>query len=310
MPRKKVEKIYNLPLMSLVYQASRIHNKYFSFQTVQMANLLSIKTGSCPEDCSYCSQSSHYKTFVTPEKLIEPEVVLQQAERAKKLGATRFCMGGAWRSIPRGDKFKTLLKMVKEVSSLGLQTCFSMGMLSLQQAKALKKAGLYAYNHNIDTSPRFYSKIITTRTFQDRLESIRNIQKAKLSLCCGGILGLGETHEDRIDFINVLSKLRPRPDSVPINTLVPVEGTKLEATRPIPFLDIIRVIATVRCIIPKSVIRLSAGRLRLSHAEQTLCFFSGANSIFVGDKLLTTNNNAYQEDINLLKSLGLQTGTL
>ncbi len=307
---RKIRFLYAMSLFELVYRASQRHRRYFPFHKIQMANLLSIKTGACPEDCSYCSQSSHYKTFVESEKLLSEQVIKEQAKRAKAMGATRFCMGAAWRSVPEGERFERLLSIVKNVSALGMQVCCSMGMLNLKQAKALKHAGLYAYNHNIDTSPSFYSRIISTRTFQDRLDSIKHIQDAGLSLCCGGILGLGESHEDRIQFIHTLSQMRPLPESIPINTIVPVEGTKLESASKVDIWDMLRVISVVRCIIPKSVIRLSAGRLQLSQAEQALCFFAGANSIFVGDKLLTTANNDYNHDLDLIQALGLEPALL
>ena len=303
--RKYLSDVYKTPLLDLIYKAASVHRENFDSNEVQICQLLSIKTGACPEDCAYCSQSARYQTFIKPEKFMSVDKILEIAKKAKTQGATRFCMGAAWRSLKNDDAFENVLTIINKVSKLGMQVCCSMGMLDLEQANKLKKAGLYAYNHNIDTSPDFYSKIITTRKFSDRLDTIKNVQKAGISVCCGGILGLGETEKDRIDFIYALCQMDPPPDSIPINTLVPIEGTPLAKQKRISIFDILRVISTTRIMIPKSMIRLSAGRLFLSKPEQALCFLAGANSIFLGDKLLTTPNNDVDEDQKMLLELGL-----
>ena len=302
---QEIRDIYNIPLLNLVYKAATIYRENFDPQKIQLCTLLSVKTGNCPEDCSYCSQSSHYQTFVETEKLKSIDEVKNAAMTAKKNGATRFCMGAAWRNMTRNHNFDKILEMIREVSSLGLQVCCSMGMLSEEQAMELKKAGLYAYNHNLDTSPEYYKKIVTTRTYEDRLQTLRKIHGAELSVCCGCILGLGESIEDRIQFIEQLTKLDAPPDSIPINVLVPIKNTPLGDNPKVSAWELVRMIATVRIIMPKSVIRLSAGRLFFSEIEQALFFMAGANSFFIGDKLLTTPNNKELEDISMLKNLGL-----
>ncbi len=306
---KKIQKIYKMPLLNLIYQAATEHRKFFDPQKVQLCTLLSVKTGSCPEDCSYCSQSARHQTFVEPEKLITVEEVINKAKVAKKNGATRFCMGAAWRNLARGKQLDKVTQMIREVNGLGLQVCCSMGMLSLEQAEQLKEAGLYAYNHNLDTSPAYYDKIITTRNYQDRLDTLWKVSKAGLSVCCGCILGLGESENDRVQFIEELTKLDFTPESIPINTLVPIENTSLGSQKKVSAFEVVRMVATVRIIFPQSVIRLSAGRLFFSEVEQAFFFLAGANSFFMGEKLLTTPNNEMSEDLDLLKSLELS-GTL
>ena len=301
----QIQEIYETSLLNLVYQAATEHRKFFDPQTVQLCTLLSVKTGSCPEDCSYCSQSSRHQTFVEPEKLITVEEVVKKAKIAKKNGATRFCMGAAWRNLVQGKQLEKVTQMIREVNDLDLQVCCSMGMLSSEQAKQLKEAGLYAYNHNLDTSPEYYDKIITTRNYQDRLDTLQKVGKAGISICCGCILGLGESEHDRIRFIEELTKLDFAPESIPINTLVPVENTPLHSQKKVSVLEVVKMVATVRIVFPQSVIRLSAGRLFFSEGEQALFFLAGANSFFMGEKLLTTPNNEMSADVNMLNNLEL-----
>ncbi|MCY4321856.1 MAG: biotin synthase BioB [Bdellovibrionaceae bacterium] len=303
---EEVKKIYFKPLMELIDQARQVHNKNFKSNEVQASKLLSIKTGACPEDCAYCSQSARYHTKIKKEKLLDLKTVLEKAKLAKKQGATRFCMGAGWREVKNGSQFDRVLEMVKEVKKLGLEVCCTLGMLSLDQAKKLKQAGLYAYNHNLDTSPEFYPKIISTRVYQDRLDTLKNVRQAGLTVCTGGILGLGESHQDRCSFINQLTLIKPPPESLTINTLIPIEGTPLEKQKPVPILEVVRVISVCRIFFPSSMIRLSAGRKNMNPSEQFLCFYSGANSIFIGDKLLTADNPELDTDHNLLKSMDLQ----
>ena len=302
----EIKKLYFKPLMELIEQARLVHNKHFKSHQVQASKLLSIKTGACPEDCSYCSQSSRYQTEIKKEKLLDLKTVLEKAKLAKKQGASRFCMGAGWREVKDGPQFDRVLEMVKEVNKLGLELCCTLGMLNLDQAKRLKQAGLYAYNHNLDTSPEFYPKIISTRTYQDRLDTLKNVREAGLTICTGGILGLGESHEDRCSFIHQLTLIKPSPESVTINTLVPIKGTPLEKQKPVPALEVLRVIAICRILLPQSVIRLSAGRKNMNSSEQFLCFYAGTNSIFIGDKLLTADNPELNEDQSLLKSMNMQ----
>ena len=306
MSLSQIESLYSRPLRELVSQAHSQHEKYFKAHLMQASQLLSIKTGACPEDCAYCSQSAWRKTQITKQKLLDVETVVKKAKEAKKRGASRFCMGAGWREVKEGTSFDRVLKMVKEINKLGLEVCCSLGMLSLKQAKRLKEAGLYAYNHNIDTSPEFYPKIISTRSYQDRLNTLDNVRKAGLTVCTGGILGMGESHKDRISFIHQLSKLSPPPESVTVNKLVPIKGTPLEKQKPVSAMEVIRVIALCRILMPKSMIRLSAGRASLTPAEQFFCFYSGANSIFIGEKLLTTSNPSLDQDQKMLKNMDLQ----
>ena len=303
--QNEILKILNLPLIELILKAQKIHKKYFPKKDVQLASLLSIKTGSCPENCKYCPQSAHYNTGIKKEALISVKEVLKKAKKAKNSGASRFCMGAAWREVKDGSEFNKVIKMVEGIKKIGMESCVTLGMLNQKQANKLAKAGLKAYNHNIDTSPNFYKKIITTRTFQERIDTIKRVRKAGITVCCGGIIGMGEKIKDRAEMLKVLSNFKPHPESVPINALVPSEGTPLANRNKINAIELVRMCATARIIMPKSRVRLSAGRKDLSNEAQILCFMAGANSIFYGDKLLTTGNNDTSADISLLKSAGL-----
>jgi biotin synthase len=303
--RDQISTIYHQPLLELIYEAASVHRQYHIATEVQQCTLLSIKTGACPEDCSYCAQSSRYKTPVTAEKLLDVETVVAAAQLAKEAGSTRFCMGAAWREVKDGEQFESVLTMVRKVDALGLEVCCTLGMLGKNQAKRLKEAGLAAYNHNLDTGENFYGAIITTRTYQDRLETLKNVREAGITVCCGGIIGMGESDDDRIDLLHTLATLPVHPESVPVNALVPIEGTPLADRPPVSPWDLIRMVAAARITMPRSKVRLSAGRLLLSVAEQALCFLAGANSIFTGDKLLTTPNNALSEDDQMFKLLGI-----
>ena len=273
---------------------------------IQLCTLLSVKTGGCSEDCGYCAQSAHYNTGLPRERLMTAQEVLPVAERARENGSTRFCMGAAWKGVRDGDpKFETMLETVREVSKLGMEVCVTLGQLGDIEARKLKEAGLTAYNHNIDTSPEHYAKIVSTHTFEDRLNTIGSVQRAGLSVCCGGIIGMGENETDRLRMLEVLCSLDPEPESVPINCLTPIEGTPLANTPPIDTFELVRLIATARIVLPKAKIRLSAGRDRLSREAQALCLFAGANSIFYGDKLLTASNPGVDDDRALLEALGL-----
>ena len=298
----KINEIMSLPLGDLLFKSQQVHRKNFPKNDVQLASLISIKTGSCPEDCKYCPQSAHYNVDLKKEKLIALMSLENAAIKAKKKCAQGFCMGAAWKKLKDGDDLETVGKMVKTVKSLGLEACVTLGTISESQAKKLKEAGLDAYNHNIDSSPNFYKKIITTRTFDERLETIDRVRKAGINVCSGGILGMGETWNDRAEMLKVLCDMKPHPESVPINALVPVTGTPLESKELIDSIDIIRVIATARIIMPKSRIRLSAGRKKFSNETQILCLSSGANSIFYGENLLTTENNEMKEDKKLIST--------
>mmetsp|Transcript_17055 Transcript_17055/g.22131 ORF Transcript_17055/g.22131 Transcript_17055/m.22131 type:complete len:441 (+) Transcript_17055:179-1501(+) len=306
--KEQIAEIYSLPFHELMYRAATVHRMYWNSSEVQQCTLLSIKTGGCTEDCSYCSQSSRYKTFVKPEPTMKVKEVLEAAKRAKDAGSTRFCMGAAWRELGgKKNAFKHILEMVSGVNGMGLEVCCTLGMLTAEQAKQLKEAGLTSYNHNLDTSPEHYPNVITTRTYQDRLDTIANVRDAGISVCCGGILGLGEKETDRVGLLHVLATLPEHPESVPINALVSVEGTPLgdeEDIDKVDAFDMIRMIATARIVMPRSMVRLSAGRLSFSDAEQYLMFQAGANSIFNGDKLLTTSNPEFDEDAMLFKKLG------
>lgn len=301
----EVTAMYEQPFNDLLYAAHTTHLLHHKANTLQMATLLSIKTGACPEDCGYCSQSGHHDTFVEKEKLLSLQSVLERAREAKAGGATRFCMGAAWR-CPPAKAMPELTAMIAEVKALGLETCMTLGMLSPEQATELKRAGLDYYNHNIDTSPSYYSKVVTTRTFKDRLETLEHVREAGISVCCGGILGLGETRADRIEFLLTLANLEEPPESVPINRLIPVQGTPLANAKPVDGIELVRTIASARLLMPKSVIRLTAGRTEMSDELQALCFFAGANSVFIGDKLLTEENPAREKDKRLFESLGLK----
>ena len=298
--KKKILEILNLPLNDLIFKAQNVHRKFFKHTGVQLASLVSIKTGSCPEDCKYCPQSAHFNVDIKKEKLMDFSDLKTAAFKAKKNGADRFCMGAAWKKLNDGPELDSVLDMIKEVKSLGLEACVTLGSVSYSQARKLKEAGLDAYNHNIDTSPDFYKKIISTRTFEERLETIKNISDAGISVCCGGIIGMGETWEDRAKMLEVLVNLTPPPESVPLNALVPVKGTPLENQPPVNPLEMVRMVATTRIVLPKTRVRLSAGRKNFSNETQLLCLLAGANSIFYGDSLLTTENNQMDDDRKLL----------
>ncbi|MBG0742888.1 MAG: biotin synthase BioB [Cylindrospermopsis raciborskii KL1] len=302
--------IYNTPLLELVYQAATVHRQFHNPKQIQVCKLISIKTGGCPEDCGYCAQSSHYKTEVKPEALLAKETVLNIARKARENGVSRICMGAAWREVRDNSQFEQVLDMVKNVASMGLEVCCTLGMLTANQAQKLQDAGLYAYNHNLDTSEEYYSSVITTRTYSDRLNTIKNVRSTNVTVCSGGILGLGESVEDRVGMLYTLSSLEPHPESVPINILSQVEGTPLANQPEVPIWDVVRMIATARIIMPTSDVRLSAGRARLSPVEQSLCFMAGANSIFSSDdqKMLTVTTPCpdYDTDGEMLKLLGLE----
>ena len=304
--RGEIRTIFNSPLPELIFQAQTIHREFHKPGEVQLCRLLSIKTGACPEDCAYCSQSAHYKTGVARHKLMEPAAVLESAKRAKADGATRFCMGAAWRDVPDGKEFENVLEMVRGVAALDLEVCCTLGMLTETQAGALKDAGLTAYNHNLDTSPEFYGHIITTRVYEDRLQTIARVRKAGITVCCGGILGIGESEEDRIGLLHQLSNLNPHPESVPINVLARVEGTPLANAPELDPMVMVRAIAAARILMPASRVRLSGGRHKLSREAVALCFLAGANSIFTGEKLLTTPNPSVDKDMELLEDLGMK----
>lgn len=302
---QKAKEIFDLPLIELLHQAQSVHRNNFDPNKVQVSTLLSIKTGSCPENCSYCPQSAHYKTGLKKEPLMEVEAVIAAAKLAKEAGSSRFCMGAAWRG-PRDEDLSIVCEMVSEVKKLGLETCVTLGLLENHQASMLKDAGLDFYNHNIDTSPEFYDKIITTRTFEDRLKTLESVRKAGVKVCCGGILGMGETNDDRINMLVSLANLDEQPESVPINKLIKIPGTPLENQNDIDPFDFVRTIALARILMPKSYVRLSAGREQMSDELQALCFMGGANSIFYGEKLLTANNPFPEQDNQLFKRLGLE----
>jgi biotin synthase len=304
--RASVREMYHRPLLELVHAAQEVHRKFHNPSEVQLCRLLSIKTGGCPEDCSYCPQSAHYESGVQQQSLMNVAEVRREAEQARSEGATRFCMGAAWREVRDGAEFEAVLEMVRSVASLGLEVCCTLGMLTGEQAQKLADAGLTAYNHNLDTSPEFYGNIITTRNYKDRLRTIESVRKAGISVCSGGIIGMGESDEDRIGLLHQLAGLRPHPESVPINMLVRVEGTPLADQTPVDSFTMVRMIATARILMPVSRVRLSAGRRSLSREAAALCFLAGANSIFVGDRLLTTPNPERDEDDQLLRDLGLR----
>jgi len=301
----EIRSIYTQPLLELVFRASQKHREFHTVGEIQVCQLLSIKTGACSEDCSYCSQSSRNHTDLPVEKLLPIENVIAQAKAAKDAGSTRFCMGAAWREVRNNDDFERVLTMVRGVRELGLEVCTTLGMVDADQAKRLREAGLTSYNHNIDTSREFYQEIVTTRTYEDRLRTLRNIQEAGIAVCSGGIIGMGESTEDRIKMLQTLANLEVHPGSVPINALVPVKGTPLGDRPRVHALEIVRMVATARILMPKSLIRLSAGRALMDVSEQGLCFFAGANSIFAGDKLLTTGNTTFDQDAYLFEQWGL-----
>jgi biotin synthase len=295
---------YELPFNDLLFRAHSVYRENFDPNRIQLSKLLSIKTGGCPEDCGYCSQSARYTTGLTSSKLMEVEHVVAEARKAKDGGATRYCMGAAWRS-PKQNDMNAVVEMVKGVKGLGLETCMTLGMLSSLQAKSLAEAGLDYYNHNIDTSKRFYREIITTRGFEDRLETLEHVRQAGMKVCAGGIIGMGETAEDRIDMLVTLANLPSPPESIPINMLIPMPGSKLANAEPVDPIEFVRVVALARILMPKSYVRLSAGRKTMTDELHALCFFAGANSIFVGDTLLTAANAGENRDSSLLRRLGL-----
>lgn len=303
--REQISEIYNMPVMELMYKAATVHREHHATGEVQVCTLLSVKTGGCPEDCAYCPQAARYHTNVKVEKLMEVDEVLKAATNAKASGSTRFCMGAAWREVRDNKDFDKVLQMVDGVNQMGMEVCCTLGMLTEEQAEKLKNAGLYAYNHNLDTSEDHYDKIISTRTYDDRLDTLENVRKAKIHVCSGGIIGLGESHTDRIGMLHTLANLPEQPESVPVNALVPVEGTPLEDQPRVSVWEMVRMIATARIIMPLAMVRLSAGRVRMSVEEQALCFMAGANSIFAGDKLLTTPNPEVNEDQAMFELLGL-----
>ncbi|MFM1944714.1 MAG: biotin synthase BioB [Verrucomicrobiota bacterium] len=308
--RDEIEALHDLPLMELVYRAATVHRRHHDAGEVQVCRLVSVKTGGCPEDCSYCSQSSRYDTGVGSESLMDMDSVKRIAESAKRSGISRVCLGAAWREVRDGESFERVLGMVREVTGMGLEVCCTLGMLTGEQARRLEEAGLYAYNHNLDTSRDHYETIITTRSYDDRLKTLENVRSTKVTVCCGGILGMGEAKEDRIALLQTLSSLRPHPESVPINVLSQVPGTPLAGQEQVPFSEVLRAVATARLVMPRAVIRLSAGRSRLSETEQGFCFMAGANSIFSSDegRMLTdaVPSPDYDMDRVLLDGWGLR----
>jgi len=301
----EVKAIYDTPVLQLIVQAAEVHKKYNATAEVQVCTLLSVKTGGCSEDCSYCPQAARYNTGVEAHRLMQYEDVIENALTARNAGSTRFCMGAAWRNVRDNSDFDKVLDMVKGVNALGLEVCCTLGMLTEEQAVKLKEAGLYAYNHNLDTSDEHYGDIITTRTYDDRLQTLNNVEKAGLSVCCGGIIGLGETDADRVKLLHTLATRAKHPESVPVNALVPVKGTPLENNSKVNVWEMVRMIATARILMPKAMVRLSAGRNEMSFEQQALCFLAGANSIFAGDKLLTTPNPGVDKDTAMFQLLGL-----
>ncbi len=304
--REEIADVYGTPVMDLIYKAASVHRAYHDAGEVQVCTLLSVKTGGCPEDCAYCPQAARYHTDVKVHKLLEVDEVLARAKEAKDAGSTRFCMGAAWREVRDNRDFDKVIDMVKGVNGLGMEVCCTLGMLTPHQAERLREAGLYAYNHNLDTSEAFYDDIITTRNYDDRLDTLENVRKARISVCSGGIIGMGEVEGDRIGMLHTLATLPEHPESVPVNALVPVAGTPLENQPKVSVWEMVRMIATARIIMPKAMVRLSAGRVRMTLEEQALCFMAGANSIFAGDKLLTTPNPGYVEDQQMFQTLQLR----
>ncbi len=301
----RVRDLYHKPLLDLVFEAAQVHRAHHDAREVQLCTLLSIKTGGCPEDCAYCPQAARYNTGLEKQTLLKVDEVLAAAQRAKDAGSTRFCMGAAWREVQDGRGFDRVLDMARGVAGMGLEVCCTLGMVNEDQARRLKEAGVYAYNHNLDTSPEKYNDIITTRDYGDRLATLSAVSSAGISVCCGGIIGLGEEIEDRIGLLHQLANLNPQPESVPINALVPVEGTPLADQPKIDPLDWVRTIAVARILMPQAMVRLSAGRMDIPEAAQAMAFLAGANSIFTGDKLLTTGNPDFDMDKRLMDKLGL-----
>jgi biotin synthase len=304
---EELHPLYHQPLFDLISQSRAVHLKHWTGEAVQRCSLLSIKTGGCSEDCAYCAQSAHYSTGIEREELLPIDAIAVAAKRARAQGATRFCMGAAWRGVRDGSaKFERVLEIVRDVSRLGMEVCVTLGEIGPAEARKLKAAGVTAYNHNIDTSPEFYPEIVSTHTFQDRLNTIAAVQESGMSVCCGGIIGMGESENDRLRMLEVLSNFDPPPESVPINCLMTMPGTPLADQPPVDIFELVRLIAVTRIALPKARVRLAAGRTRISREGQALCFFAGANSIFYGDKLLTARNPAADVDVALLRELGLQ----
>ena len=304
--RSEIAEIYNTPVLELIYKGASVHRKFHKTSEVQVCTLLSVKTGGCPEDCVYCPQAARYHTDVEASRLLKNEEIISKAKEAKESGSTRFCMGAAWREVRSGREFDRIVDAVKEINVMGLEVCCTLGMLTEEQAQRLKAAGLYAYNHNLDTSEEYYNKIISTRDYSSRLDTLKNVRKSGISVCSGGIIGMGEAEEDRIGMLHTLATLPEHPESVPVNALVPVEGTPLEEQEKVSIWEMLRMIATARIIMPKAMVRLSAGRIRMSVEEQALCFLAGANSIFAGDKLLTTPNPDAKTDKELFQILQIK----
>lgn len=304
--KDEIISIYNKPLMELLYEAATIHREHHDPNEVQISTLISLKTGGCSEDCGYCPQAKRYHTSIETNPFMTVEDVKVQATKAKEGGSSRVCMGAAWRNVKDGPEFDQVLEMVRTINKMDLEVCCTLGMLTENQAQRLAEAGLYAYNHNIDTSEEYYKEVISTRGFEDRLQTIENVRKTNITVCSGGIIGMGESIEDRAGMLVALSTLDPMPESVPINALVPVEGTPLEAEKSVEIWDMIRMIATTRIVMPTTQVRLSAGRINWNREGQAMCFFAGANSIFSGDKLLTTPNNDWNEDMKMFEILGLK----
>jgi len=306
--REEIATLYHSPILELIHQGAGVLRQHHNSREIQVCTLLSIKTGACAEDCGYCSQSAHHKgTDIQPEKLIDPQVVLKNAKEAKEMGSDRFCMGAAWRQIRNNEDLEKITEMIRSVAKLDMEVCCTLGMITQDQAVRLKEAGLTAYNHNLDTSKNYYKNVVTTRTYEERLQTITHVQDAGISLCCGGIIGLGESAEDRIDMLHTLASFKTPPESVPVNALVPMPGTPLQDVKIVNVWEIVRMIATARIVMPLSRVRLSAGRERLSEVEQALCFLAGANSIFSGDKLLTAPNAGRNADESLFDLLNLNT---
>lgn len=303
--KEEIVAIYNKPIMDLLYEAATVHRKYHDPNTVQVSTLLSIKTGGCPEDCGYCPQAARYHTDIEGNDLMSVQQVKAQALRAKAGGSSRVCMGAAWRNVKDGPEFDQVLEMVRTINKLDMEVCCTLGMITENQAHRLAEAGLYAYNHNLDTSEEYYKEVISTRGYEDRLQTIDNVRKTNVTVCSGGIIGMGESVADRAGMLVALASLNPQPESVPINALVAVDGTPMEEEKPVEIWEMIRMVATTRIVLPETQVRLSAGRTQMSREGQAMCFFAGANSIFAGDKLLTTPNPDVNEDMKMFEMLGL-----
>ncbi|MES2573588.1 MAG: biotin synthase BioB [Bacteroidota bacterium] len=304
--KEEIIAIYTKPMMDLLFEAAAVHREHHDPNVVQVSTLLSIKTGGCSEDCGYCPQAARYNTKIDGNDLMSVSQVKAQALRAKSNGSSRVCMGAAWRNVKDGEEFDQVLEMVRTINKMDMEVCCTLGMITENQAQRLAEAGLYAYNHNIDTSEEYYKEVISTRGFEDRLQTIENVRKTNVTVCSGGIIGMGESIEDRAGMLVALCTLNPQPESVPINALVPVEGTPLEEEKPVEIWEMIRMVATTRIVMPETQVRLSAGRINMSREGQAMCFLAGANSIFAGDKLLTTANNDANEDIKMFEALGLR----